>query len=316
MTEIIININDIDKRLDNFLLKYFPDWNKPLIYKYLRTNKIKVNGKKADFNYRLRRWDKVVVYVNTEERISNNDLWFTRFNKPLEIIFEDENILIINKPIGLISQSNDTISDSVQARFLAYLYETKQYDPKTENSFIPSICHRLDRNTNGLLVCAKNAVALAEMNRIIKEHEIIKKYRCLVFGKMPKSSDRLIAYHYKNSNNNLVYINNEEKPNYKEIITEYKVISFDGKYSLLDINLITGRTHQIRAHMNYIGHSLIGEKKYRSNDGDEDTRFKYQALVCNGLAFKISPDSPLAYLNNKTFKISDIWFELILKKNK
>ncbi|MGL4950304.1 MAG: RluA family pseudouridine synthase [Mycoplasma sp.] len=316
MVKIIININDVDKRLDNFLLKFFPSWNKSHIYKYLRTNKIKVNSKKVDFNYRLKFRDEIKVYVNEEVSVVESDgYWFTSNPKKLDIIFEDENIVVINKPIGLISQGCEKDDDSVQKRFLNYLYTNKMYDPELENTFIPSICHRLDRNTSGLMICAKNAMSLNEMNRIIKEHEILKFYKCLVFGKMPKKSEKLIAYHFKNDEKNIVYINSEQKPNYKEIVTEYKVEWSDSKYSLLNINLITGRTHQIRAHLNFIGHPIVGEKKYRSSSCDTDSRFKHQALICNHIAFKINESSPLAYLNQKNIQINEIWFKSILKIN-
>ncbi|MGL4952052.1 MAG: RluA family pseudouridine synthase [Mycoplasma sp.] len=312
MTEIIVNLNDVDKRLDNFLLKYFPYLTKPMIYKYIRTNKIKVNKKKQDFNYKLRMHDKITVFFNEEKREVNNQLWFLKFDKKIDVVYEDENIVIMNKPIGVISQSNGFSEDSMQARFLKYVYDSKQYNPENENIFVPSICHRLDRNTSGLMIGAKNSMALIEMNRILKEHEIIKKYQCLVFGTLPKKKERLIAFHYKNENDSLVYINKDQKPHYKEIITEYEVLWTDRKYSLLKINLITGRTHQIRAHLNFIGHPIVGEKKYKNSNSDFDSRFKHQALVCNEIAFKINDSSELKYLNTKIIKINNLWFKSIL----
>lgn len=307
MISITINFNDVDKRLDNFLAKYFPTFTKPLIYKLIRTNKVKVNGKRKEFNYQLRLHDVINVYqeLNEDKQPLSKD--FNRSTNKLNIIYEDDNILVIIKPIGIPSQP-DKNGDSIQDMITKYLFDTKQYIPEKENIFIPSICHRLDRNTSGIMVAAKNAIALKEMNEIFKDNKISKIYQCLVYGKMDKKNNTLRAYHYKNVDKNIVYVDKEQKPHYKSMVTEYKVIKENSKYSWLEINLITGRTHQIRAHMNFVNHPLLGEKKYITKYFDIDQRFKTQALVCSEIKFH-SIEGPLSYLNNKVFKYDKIWFK-------
>ncbi|MGL4951217.1 MAG: pseudouridine synthase [Mycoplasma sp.] len=322
MIKIVITPEEADTRLNVFLLDYFPEWTKSNVNKYLKANIIKVNGKKKDFNYRLRRDDILNIYEEGEEVINTLgqrqyilDLWFTEYSKWLDVVYEDENFVIINKTVGLMSHPNNTICDSVQTRLLHYLYDKQEFIPEYENTFVPSICHRLDRNTSGLLICAKNAMALSEMNKAIMNKEVNKNYRCLVYGEMPKQHEQLIAYHFKNSFDNVVYISTSPKEGYKEIMTEYTVVWSDGHYSCIDINLITGKTHQIRAHLNFIKRPIVGERKYNSSTGKFDDRFKSQALMCNGLSFNIKKKSPISYLNDKIFKLDDIWFEEILKSS-
>ncbi|MGL4951578.1 MAG: RluA family pseudouridine synthase [Mycoplasma sp.] len=321
MIEIRINHDEVDTRLNVFLLDYFPDWTKSTINKKLKNQMIKINGKKKDFNYRLRRNDVLVIYEDGEEPENNleqkkyiMDLWFTEFSSWLDIVYEDENFVIINKQVGLMSHPNHTICDSVQTRLLHYLYEKREFNPSYNNTFIPSICHRLDRNTSGLLICAKNAKSLAAMNKAIMNREVTKNYRCLVYGQMPQDHEKLIAYHFKNSYENVVYISSTPKEGYKEILTEYTVVWYKDGYSCIDINLISGRTHQIRAHLNFIKHPIVGERKYNSNTTKQDDRFSSQALLCNKLSFNIKPSSPIAYLNKKVFTVNDVWFEDNLKR--
>lgn len=311
MKEIIVNFNDVNRRLDNFLLKYFSHLNRTLIFKLIRTNKIKVNNKRCEYNYRLQLHDNIKIYFDLEKDDLTSQNNFLKSKKPLDIIYEDNNIVIINKPIGIKSQPTSSIfSENIQDMFLKYLYSKNEYNPDKENVFIPSICNRLDTNTSGILIAAKNLITLNEVNKLLKEHNsLIKKYKCLVIGDIKPNSDILKAYHYKDENKKIVYLSKEKKPGYKEIITKYEKISFDGKYSLLDITLITGRTHQIRAHMNFIGHPLVGETKYKQKNTNIDTRFKTQALVSYYLRFNIiNSSSPLFYLNNKEFIIKNIWF--------
>lgn len=306
MIELVINLNDVNKRLDSFLLKQFSAITRAMIYKYIRTNQIKVNGHKPVFNYRLQRNDVIKIYAPLSVE-SKPTFTKTNTSETLDVLYEDDNILVINKPIGIISQPNDSEQViSMQSLVLNYLYQTNQYFPETENSFAPSICHRLDRNTAGLMFAAKNAVSLAEMNRIMKEHEVIKTYLCLVHNipKVKKAS--LKAFHYKDTQRNLVYINKDFKPGYKEIITEYEILDQNQKYALLKINLVTGRTHQIRAHLNFIGHPIVGEQKYKPAAIQNDPQIKYQALVCYQMMLQTSESSPLAYLNNKVFTLKHI----------
>ncbi len=312
MEKIIINFNDENKRIDNFLCKYYSQLTKTMVFKLIRTNKVKVNNKKVKFNYRLQLHDEITIYYNFDKVQEDNDseLWFLSSKTKLDIIYEDENIVLINKPISLPSQPDSQNKDSVQKAYLKYMFDSKQYDPSKENTFVPSICNRLDTNTAGIIIAAKNASTLNQINELLKNHDIIKKYQCLVIGDIQPSSATLTAYHYKDAAKNLVYISKDPKPGYKEMITKYKKLDFNGKYSLLDVELVTGRTHQIRAHFNFIGYPLVGETKYKSKHTNADTRFKQQALVSYYLKFVIKDQkSHLYYLNNKEFKLRDIWFK-------
>lgn len=307
MVEIIVNINDENKRIDNFLSKYF-EVSKPIVFKWIRTNKVKVNNKKVKHDYRLQLYDEIKVFINIEKN-NDQDPWFIDSKIKLEILFEDENIILINKPVLIPSQNDNHQKDSIQKALIKYLYDSNHYDVENENNFIPSICNRLDTNTCGIIIGAKNAKALQAMNLLLKNHEIIKKYKCLVIGNIEPEKNTLIHYHYKDQNKNLVYISDEHKKGYKQIITKYRKEKFYGKYSLLDVELITGRTHQIRAHFNHIGYPLVGETKYKTKHTNIDKRFKYQALVSYYLEFKINDkQNYLYYLNNKVFKLNKFWF--------
>ncbi|MGL4948554.1 MAG: RluA family pseudouridine synthase [Mycoplasma sp.] len=318
MDKFKIKQQDNNMRLNEFLLDEYEDWKKSDVNKLLKKGLIKVNDKKKDFNYRLRSGDILVIYEEGEEQIVSNpkpvDLWFLDYPHYLDIMFEDDNFIVVNKSIGLMSHPSKEIGDSVQTRLLHHLYNKKQYDPYNQEGFVPSICHRLDRNTSGLLICAKNKQSLTLINKAMSNHEVVKNYRCLVYGKMPKEADILSAYHFRNSIDKYVHISTKPIDKYVNIITEYKVLWNDEKYSLLDINLITGRTHQIRAHMNFIGRPIVGEKKYTNPNIKRERAIPTQALVCNKLTFNIKENSPIAYLNKKSFVVKDIWFEYELNK--
>lgn len=309
MIKIVVNVNDVDKRVDNFLAKYFEQFTKVYVYKLIRTNKVKVNNRKPQNDTRLQLHDEVCVYVDVQTDTTKNENYtFLNSTVNLDVMYEDDNIVVIHKPVGVESQPSTSLQkESIQNQLLKYLYDQKKYDPAEENTFVPSICHRLDFNTEGIIIAAKNASTLSKMNQIFQNQKIAKTYQCLVFGEMPKKQEHLVAYHFKDMDRSIVYINKEPKVNYKEIITEYKVLNYNGKYSWLEINLVTGRTHQIRAHMAFINHPLVGEQKYRGQQFDTDTRFKYQALVCSEIKF-LNIEGSLAYLSNKSFKLSKIWF--------
>ena len=198
---------------------------------------------------------------------------------------------------------------------LAYLYEQKEYDPEKENSFTPALCNRIDKNTGGIVIAAKNAAAGREIYKIIKERRINKYYLTLVHGKMPKQSEILCAYHKKDAKMNQVYISNREQVDYKPIKTGYKVLHTNGRISLLEVCLYTGRTHQIRAHLAHIGHPLVGDTKYGTREKNAGLPFSYQALYAYKLRFNIAdPNSPLCYLNGKEFVAPHVYFERYIKE--
>ncbi len=315
MKNITIKTNDANKRIDSFLQKVFPNLPESLIYKYIRTKKIKVNNKKIKPNYRLSTEDVVSLYIK-DEFLENSVSEFNFKKSPvnIDVIFEDDNLIIINKPPGLIVHPDKECKvDSLINRIKNYLYQKGQYNPENELSFAPALVNRIDRNTSGLVIAAKNAASLAILNEKIKKREINKFYLCIVTGKLEKKSDTLKGYLEKNESQNKVYIKNsyDSKSSLKTILTSYKVIKEIPNYSLLEVHLLTGRTHQIRAHFSHIGHPILGDGKYGKNSINKAVKYKYQALCSYKLEFDFKSNSGiLEYLNKKEIILpkEKIWF--------
>lgn len=312
MKEFIIQKNDAGQRLDKFVSKITVNFSGPLLYKYLRKKAIKVNGKKQEISYRLQQGDRVTLYINDEFFVDEMPM-FLKLSKeyPLDILYEDENILIVDKKPGLIVHEDDKEKIHTLINYiLYYLYNKKEYDPEKENSFVPALCNRIDKNTGGIVLAAKNAEAGREMYDIIKTHQIQKYYLALVHGKMPKKIDILQAYHKKDAEQNLVSIFDREAKGSKHIKTGYRVLDTKDNISLIEVQLFTGRTHQIRAHMSHIGHPLVGDTKYGTAMQNRGLPYSYQALYAYKIRFDLKdPKSPLYYLNSKEFSISDIYFK-------
>ena len=315
MKNITIKTNDANKRIDSFLQKVFPNLPESLIYKYIRTKKIKVNNKKIKPNYRLSTEDVISLYIK-DEFLENSVSEFNFKKSPvnIDVIFEDDNLIIINKPPGLIVHPDKECKvDSLINRIKNYLYQKGQYNPENELSFAPALVNRIDRNTSGLVIAAKNAASLAILNEKIKKREINKFYLCIVTGKLEKKSDTLKGYLEKNESQNKVYIKNsyDSKSSLKTILTSYKVIKEIPNYSLLEVHLLTGRTHQIRAHFSHIGHPILGDGKYGKNSINKAVKYKYQALCSYKLEFDFKSNSGiLEYLNKKEIILpkEKIWF--------
>lgn len=309
MRTITINKNDANQRLDKFLTKRFKTMPKSLMYKYIRTKYIKLNGKRCSIDDILREGDVLTFYIKDEFFEAKYDEFeFMKAPKKLNIVYEDENLLILDKPEGVLAHPDKTYHfDSMVARVQHYLYDKGEYNPKEENSFSPAMANRLDRNTGGLIIAAKNSQALKELNLLIKERQIKKLYLCICEGTPKEKEGVLTGNLTKDEKKNKVSISkNSDDGN--EIATAYRVIDSKGKYSLIEVDLLTGRTHQIRAHMASIKAPLAGDTKY----GGHPLRMKGhtgQALYSYKLKFSEIENSPLSYLSGKEFRAKSVWFE-------
>ena len=313
MQILIVKKNDAGQRLDKFLTKAVSGLPASLMYKYIRTKKIKVNRKRCEQKYILQEGDEIQLFIRDEFFSSpeKDDGALSRITPKLDIVYEDENIILCNKRPGVLVHEDDSAKDNTLIMHIkAYLYQKGEFDPEDEQSFAPALCNRIDRNTGGIVIAAKTAEALRVMNEKIKNDEIRKFYLCAVHGKMPKRSDTLTGYLKKNSATNLVTISDKAKEGYKNIITKYKVISENRENSLLEVELVTGRTHQIRAHMSHIGHPLLGDGKYGINRADKSDGYKYQALYSYRLIFDFKGTCVLDYLAGKQIALDPeaVWF--------
>ncbi len=310
MKEFIIGKNDAGQRLDKFLQKAVKNLPASLMYKAIRTKKIKLNRKRAEISTILNEGDTVQLFL--PEDVFERSIKRKSFNADVKIVYEDENIIICDKKPGLSVQPNDPDGeeDCLITRIEAYLQNSGEYDPDKENSFAPALCNRIDRNTGGLVIAAKNAEALRIMNRKIRDREVEKKYLCIAHGSFKgKKSGRLVGYMLKDSDSNSVKLfDKRTSDDMKTMISDYRVLAeadFKGNvFSLLEVTLETGRTHQIRAQLSHIGHPLLGDGKYGINKSDRSIGYSYQALYSYSITFKFSTDSGiLNYLNGKHVEI-------------
>lgn len=317
MREIKIAKNDAGQRLDKFLTKAL-DLPVGLLYKSIRTKKIKVNRKRAENNTVLEEGDVIQCFLAEEffaklDEVGEVSLSFDKIQPKLDIVYEDENIILLNKRPGVsVHEDEDSKVNTLIAHVQAYLYQKGEYKPEDEQSFAPALCNRIDRNTGGIVIAAKNAEALRVMNEKIRLREIDKLYLAAVHGIPEKKEATLTGYLIKDEKLNKVKVYEKNAPRgAKNIITKYKVIATRAESSLVEVELLTGRTHQIRAHMAYIGHPLIGDGKYGINKLDRSRGYKYQALYSYKLRFSFKGEATaLEYLNGKEFSIpkKDIYF--------
>lgn len=311
MKEFTINKNDSGQRVDKFIEKAVPLLPKSLMYKYIRTKRIKLNGKRCEISTRLCENDLMQLYIGDEFFETAPDRVFLSVPADISVVYEDENILLCDKKNGLVVHEDDeNTADTLINRILHYLYNKGEYDPDSENSFTPALCNRLDRNTGGIVIAAKNAEALRILNEKIKERELEKRYLCITIGVPPKKSDTMTAYLEKDEKTKTVKVTDRKTPNNKTIITSYKVLKTDGKLSLVEVKLDTGRTHQIRAHFAHIGCPLLGDGKYGIGEVNRKYRIKTQALYSYKLKFTFRTDSGiLEYLDGREFTVNDVWFK-------
>lgn len=317
MKSFTIGQNEANQRLDKFISKTLPNLPSSLMYKYIRTKHIKVNRKRAEISTRLCVGDVVDMYIGDEFFVKPEPHYdFLSASKSLDIIYEDENLLVLNKKVGLLSHPDDhEYVDTLISRVKRYLYDKGEYDPEVESCFTPSLINRIDRNTGGIVLAAKNADTLRVMNQKMKDRELHKYYLCVLCGKPHPDSSTIKGFLVKDEDKNKVFVYNSPRPGAREIRTKYEVIKHDVKsnLSLVEVELLTGRTHQIRAHFASIGCPLLGDGKYGSNALNKSrktgTLYKKQFLYSYKINFDFISDAEnLEYLNGKTFEVNSVWF--------
>ena len=312
MKTFTIGKNDAGQRLDKFVTKAAGNLPQALLYKYIRIKRIKVNGARAQISTRLCEGDVVDMYIN-DEFFAPKELKydFMTASDKLNILYEDENIMLLDKKVGLLSHPDDTeYNDTLISRVKKYLYKNGGYDPADENSFAPALVNRIDRNTGGIVIAAKNAESLRILNQKLKDREIEKYYLCVIHGTLEKKSGTLEGWLIKDESKNKVRVYSAPKENSKQIRTKYRIIDETDSLSLVEVELLTGRTHQIRAHFASIGHPLLGDGKYGTNAMNKAYGYKKQFLYSFRLKFAFTTDAGmLNYLNGRDFRVEDVWFK-------
>jgi 23S rRNA pseudouridine955/2504/2580 synthase len=312
MKEFTIDKNDAGQRLDRWLTKALPLLPAPLAQKYIRLKRVKLNGKGAKRDTRLQMGDVLQLYINDEffDKPREDNAFLSVFQPQLHIVYEDENLLLCDKRPGLLCHPDaheyvNTLITQIQA----YLYQKKEWDPKAEHSFTPALCNRIDRNTGGIVIAAKNAQTLRIMNQKIRDREMQKFYLCIVHGQMKPRTGQLKGYLLKDEDRAQVKVYDHPIPGGKTCLTDYKTLCVKNGLSLVECDLITGRTHQIRAQFAAAGHPLLGDGKYgRERDNKKYDR-KFQALYSYKLQFAFTTDAGiLAPLNGRTWTVERVDF--------
>jgi 23S rRNA pseudouridine955/2504/2580 synthase len=306
LKEFIIKSNDAGQRLDRFTLKAAPLLAPSLAQKYIRLKRIKLNGRGAKRDARLSEGDSVRMYINDEffAGTRGGGEYLSIIDPGLAIVYEDSNILLADKRAGMLCHPGDGVdgADTLIARVQAHLYLGGQWRPGDEASFTPALCNRIDRNTSGLVIAAKNADALRIVNEKIRAREIDKYYLAAVHGAPEPPSGRLEGYIFKDTAKNRVFVTASRTPGAREAVTEYRVVAGSGGLSLLECRLITGRTHQIRAQLAHIGCPLLGDGKYGRGDLDAPYGRRRQALCSHRVLFRFPTDAgALNYLRGREF---------------
>lgn len=312
MKELTIKKNDAGQRLDRFVAKAVPLLPDSLLQKYIRIKRIKVNGKGAKRDDRVNEGDVLQLYINDEffETPSEENAYLKVGAPKIEIVYEDENVLLVDKKPGVLCHSDGTWSyDTLIANIQAYLYARGEWRPREENAFAPALCNRIDRNTGGIVIAAKNAEALRVLDEKIKLREIDKYYLCAVRGRPEPREGVYRDWLFKDARKNQVYIRETSCPGAKEAVTEYRTLQKKDGLSLVECHLLTGRTHQIRAQMAAHGTPLLGDGKYGEERFNKQFGEKGQALYSYRVVFTLPTDAGcLEYLRGRSFQVNEIEF--------
>ena len=312
MKSFTVNENDAGQRLDKYLTKSLPALPQALMYKYLRLKRIKVNGKRAENARRLVKGDVIDLYINDEFFAQPSPAAaFAGTGKKLDILYEDEDILVLNKEPGLLSHPDEgEYADTLITRAQRYLYERGEYDPASERSFAPALANRIDRNTGGIVLAAKTAEALRILNEKLRDREIEKYYLCVLAGRPPKDADVVESFMMKDEKNNRVRLYSRPVPGGRTMRTGYRVLAEKDGLTLAEIRLYTGRTHQIRAQMAALGCPLLGDGKYGTKDLEAPIgKYRRQCLCSYRTVFAFRTDAGcLNRLNGRVFTVKEIPF--------
>ena len=312
MREFTIGKNDAGQRLDRFVSKSLPLLPPALLQKYIRLKRIKCNGARAQRDQRLQEGDVLQLYINDEffDKPREDNLFLTLFKPSLTIVYEDENLLLLDKRPGLVVHADETEKVNTLINHIqAYLYQKREWNPKWENAFTPALCNRIDRNTGGIVIAAKNAETLRIINEKIRDREIDKRYLCITVGAPKPPKGRVQVFLVKDEKKKEVSVRDQPVPGGKTAITHYETLDRRGELSLVEVGLETGRTHQIRATFAHMGYPLLGDGKYGRGDVNRRYGETRQALYSYKLTFDFPTDAGLLnYLKGRTFQVEHIPF--------
>ncbi|MCI9347899.1 MAG: RluA family pseudouridine synthase [Oscillibacter sp.] len=313
MRELTIGKNDAGQRLDRFVSKNLPLLPPALLQKYIRIKRVKLNGKGAKRDTRLQTGDVLQLYINDEffDKPREENLFLSIFQPHLEIVYEDENLLLVDKRPGLVVHADKTEKVNTLINHIqAYLYQKREWSPRQENAFTPALCNRIDRNTGGIVIAAKNAETLRIINEKIRDHELEKSYLCVTAGRPKPPEGKIEGFLSKDEVKKLVTFHRRPVPGGRSAATLYRTLETRGELSLVECRLLTGRTHQIRVSMAEIGCPLLGDGKYGNGAVNRKYHETRQALYAYQLAFPFPTDAGLLnYLRGQCFTVKNVPFQ-------
>lgn len=312
MRELTVGKNDAGARLDRFVAKALPLLPSALLQKYIRLKRIKCNGQRAQRDQRLVEGDVLQLYINDEffDEPQEDNLFLTLFKPTLDIVYEDENLMLLNKRPGMVVHADETEKVNTLINHVqAYLYQKREWNPRWENAFTPALCNRIDRNTGGLVIAAKNAETLRIINEKIRSREIEKQYLCVCIGQPKPPEGTITCYLQKDEQSKTVSVYHRIVPGGKTAVTHYRTLERRGELTLLEVTLETGRTHQIRASLADRGCPLLGDGKYGRGDVNRRYGETRQALWAYRITFDFSTDAgTLSYLRGRSFQVEKVPF--------
>ena len=312
MRELTIGKNDAGQRLDRFVAKSLPLLPSALLQKYIRLKRIKVNNARAERDYRLKEGDVLQLYINDEffDKPREENMFLTLFRPVLDIVYEDENLMLLNKRPGLVVHADETEKVNTLINHIqAYLYQKREWNPRWENAFTPALCNRIDRNTGGIVIAAKNAETLRIINEKIRDREIDKRYLCITLGAPKPAEGKIECFLLKDEKKKEVAVYHKPVPGGKMAVTKYRTLEKRGELALVEVELLTGRTHQIRASFADLGCPLLGDGKYGRGEVNKRYGETRQALYSYRLTFDFPTDAGiLNYLKGRSFSVETVPF--------